>query len=519
MSGQILRYTANFNFPIIAFDVATWHEYMYNFMDTLDALLARYISAPGLVNEGIWVNSTAYVVNDLTVDNVDGTIWQCLVSHTSAASPTLFAADRAANPTYWSNYSVLIRDKGAWLTATDYGVGDIVSNGGVIYHCVAGHTSGVFSTDLAAGKWVILINYASQNFATVTPGDALKTVRVNAGATGFEYYTPTLGGDLAALDTVSTNYIDDDAVTYAKMQNVSAQYRLLGRSSSGAGNVEEIVTSAYILNLLDDANAGAARTTLGLGALSVLNTINSSTLLDDDVVTLPKIANIANMRVLGNTSGGSQSPTEVTVESSITAATGTSIPSTAATKNYVDSVIYRRLRQEVASASSTITFEHGTNGVLFNISEGEYIFELARIKPSIPGAHIRLEIKHNGTWLAAGYYGHVTTYTIGTDASAEDGTLSGTHLQFAGANAIGNNTTEGLYGELKMKLRGSSSQNPPPAFEFNGYMFENTAGTMLGVRFFGTTAGTTGNFEAVRFSMSSGNINSGTFNLLVKTQG
>ena len=38
-----------------------------------------------------------------------------------------------------------------------------------------------------------------------------------------------------------TSGIDDDAVTYAKIQNVSAASKLLGRgSASGAGDVEEI---------------------------------------------------------------------------------------------------------------------------------------------------------------------------------------------------------------------------------------------------------------------------------------
>lgn len=71
-------------------------------------------------------------------------------------------------------------------------------------------------------------------------------------------------GDLALLDTVDTTEIDDEAVTYAKMQHVSATDKVLGRSTAGAGDVEEIACTAAGRALLDDADASAQRTTLGL---------------------------------------------------------------------------------------------------------------------------------------------------------------------------------------------------------------------------------------------------------------
>lgn len=74
----------------------------------------------------------------------------------------------------------------------------------------------------------------------------------------------TDSGALAALDTVGTAQIDNAAVTYAKMQDVSATNRLLGRSTAGAGDVEEIVCTAAGRALIDDADASAQRTTLGL---------------------------------------------------------------------------------------------------------------------------------------------------------------------------------------------------------------------------------------------------------------
>lgn len=62
--------------------------------------------------------------------------------------------------------------------------------------------------------------------------------------------------------------IANSAVTYAKIQNVSATDKLLGRSTSGAGVVEEIACTAAGRNLLDDADNTAQRTTLGLGTMA-----------------------------------------------------------------------------------------------------------------------------------------------------------------------------------------------------------------------------------------------------------
>ena len=64
--------------------------------------------------------------------------------------------------------------------------------------------------------------------------------------------------------SIATAAISGSAITYAKIQNVSATDKLLGRSSSGAGDVEEITCTAAGRALLDDADAATQRTTLGL---------------------------------------------------------------------------------------------------------------------------------------------------------------------------------------------------------------------------------------------------------------
>lgn len=63
-------------------------------------------------------------------------------------------------------------------------------------------------------------------------------------------------------NAVITADIAGSAVTYAKIQNVSAADRLLGRSTAGAGVVEEITCTAFGRSVIAGADAGAVRTTL-----------------------------------------------------------------------------------------------------------------------------------------------------------------------------------------------------------------------------------------------------------------
>lgn len=88
-----------------------------------------------------------------------------------------------------------------------------------------------------------------------------------------------VGAMLADTATIDFTYTDatpelkadvkDGSITYAKIQDVSATDKLLGRSTAGSGDVEEIACTAAGRALLDDASAAAQKATLGLDAVAV----------------------------------------------------------------------------------------------------------------------------------------------------------------------------------------------------------------------------------------------------------
>ena len=135
----------------------------------------------------------------------------------------------------------------------------------------------VFNADTATATVTIQKDVSGTNYVlisyAVTSGDTLMWSREDGwrlmSAAGGAI---VLTGDVTGTGTSSiTTTIANDAVTYAKIQNVSAASRLLGRGSAGgAGDVEEVTLGT---------NLSLTGTTLNAtgGGVSAIGTINSQT--------------------------------------------------------------------------------------------------------------------------------------------------------------------------------------------------------------------------------------------------
>jgi hypothetical protein len=180
---------------------------------------------------------------------------------------------------------------------------------------------------------------------TVVDDNANEEVDITIAAAGSGGVADGDKGDITVSGSGATWTIDNDVVTYAKMQNISATDRLLGRDTAAAGDTEELTVGGGIeftgsggiqrSALTGDitATAGSGATTLAAGSASNLNsgtlpagrlpaltgdvttTIGTvATTIANDAVTYAKMQNVsATDRLLGRDTAAAGDVEEITV--------------------------------------------------------------------------------------------------------------------------------------------------------------------------------------------------------------
>lgn len=228
---------------------------------------------------------TGINANKIADGSVDNTEFQYLNGVTSAIQTQLDGkVDENSAITGATKTKITYDAKGLVTAGADATTADIADSSNKRYVTdadltklsnLSGTNSGdqnLFSTIAVSGQSNVVADSTSDTLTLI----AGTGVSITTNATNDEItITNTVSGladgdkgDITVSSSGATWTIDNDAVTYAKIQNVTATDRLLGRSTAGAGDIEEITCTSFGRSLIDDADATAARTTLGLGTLA-----------------------------------------------------------------------------------------------------------------------------------------------------------------------------------------------------------------------------------------------------------
>ncbi|MBU3659527.1 MAG: tail fiber domain-containing protein [Flavobacteriales bacterium] len=146
--------------------------------------------------------------------------------------------------------------------------GNVRFSGALMPNNTAG-TAGQVLTSGGAG--------AAPTWTTISAGSTYTgSTSVTLNGTSFE--RAALTGDVTAAANSNSTTIANDAVTYAKMQNVSANNRLLGRATTGSGDIEEITLGTGLSFTGTTLNAATATTIYnGDGSLTGNRTVAQGT--------------------------------------------------------------------------------------------------------------------------------------------------------------------------------------------------------------------------------------------------
>ena len=352
---------------------------------------------------------------------------------------------------------------------------------------------------------------SNPNTVTVSQVSEVTTVEITTagpqgetgatGATGPQGPAVSDGdkGDITVSNSGGTFTIDDDAVTYAKIQNVSATDRVLGRDSSGAGVIEEI-TPANLRTMINVEDGATGDQTDAEIKTAYENNSDTNAFTDTEKSKLAAIeasadvtdaTNVDAAGAVMNSDSTTAAMSFVVDEDNMSSDSATKVPTQQSVKAYVDSEV-AGVVDSAPSALNTLNELAAALGDDANFSTT--VTNSIGTKLPLAGGTMTGNIVMSGSETVDGRDVSADgTKLDGIEASAD--VTDATNVDAAGA--VMNSDLDGK-GEL---LVGDGSGDPTAlAAGTNGYVLKANSSTATGLEWAAETGGGSGEANQNAFS-------------------
>lgn len=276
-----------------------------------DIILGRSTAGTGNVEQIPCTGFARSILDDIDASAVRSTLGLGTIATQNANNVTLTGGTAALSSLDLASQTVTINKGGAASSATASGI-NVEENSSIVGYLRTANSRASFDLKAPANSGVIRFSPSPNAFThsivsintanrTLTLPDADLNLNSQAanlifaspdGTTGVSSFRSLVAADIPNLSTAkitsgtfATAFFADNSVTTAKLQQIPTD-TILGRSTAGTGNIEQLTCTAFGRSLIDDADAATARTTLGGVTIS------------SDVNTLIAAANIDWAKVI-----------------------------------------------------------------------------------------------------------------------------------------------------------------------------------------------------------------------------
>lgn len=199
----IYGYTKNYKLIKPQYDTDTWHDYEYDNLDTIDAVLSAIYASGNW--KGFWATNAHYAVDDIVIDRDTDTMYKVMVEHTTSEGS--FAAEQTAHPDYYELWSPNDLAE-SWATKTD---GKVAYTD---YSAKAYAISSGLIDDGSAKEWAVgsgeignTNEYSAKKYAIDAHNDYISmTTNANVVAVSSNINNVNaVGQSISSVNTVATN--------------------------------------------------------------------------------------------------------------------------------------------------------------------------------------------------------------------------------------------------------------------------------------------------------------------------